>query len=214
MSKEEYDILFKLILVGDSGVGKSNVLSRFVSNEYNDDSKATIGVEFGVKSLIVNDSNIKLQLWDTAGQERFRAITTSYYRGSDGALVVFDVTNENTFINVEKWISEMYNIIDKRKLSVIIIGNKTDMDKERIVSRERAEQLCKKYNFEYMEASAKNNDNIDNVFLTLAEQIYENKVIKKQMESRQIKTLSDLYYKPRDEIKIHFDEIRSKGCSC
>ena len=104
---EDYDYLFKVVLIGDSGVGKSNLLSRFTQNQFNIESKSTIGVEFATKTIVTEGKTIKAQIWDTAGQERYRAITSAYYRGAVGALVVYDITKDISFENVEKWLAEV-----------------------------------------------------------------------------------------------------------
>ncbi|KAH9791407.1 ras-related protein RABA1a [Citrus sinensis] len=123
---EEYDYLFKLVLIGDSGVGKSNLLSRFTKNEFNLESKSTIGVEFATRSLRIDNKVIKAQIWDTAGQERYRAITSAYYRGAVGALLVYDVTRHATFQNVGRWLRELREHTDPN-IIVMLIGNKTDL---------------------------------------------------------------------------------------
>ena len=104
MENKEYDLLFKLILIGDSYVGKSNILLKYLKNQFNENSKTTIGVEFGTKNIIINNKRIKIQIWDTAGQERYRSITSAYYKGAKGALIVYDITRKNTFDNIDKWI--------------------------------------------------------------------------------------------------------------
>ncbi|KAH9742943.1 ras-related protein RABA1a [Citrus sinensis] len=123
---EEYDYLFKLVLIGDSGVGKSNLLSRFTKNEFNLESKSTIGVEFATRSLRIDNKVVKAQIWDTAGQERYRAITSAYYRGAVGALLVYDVTRHATFQNVGRWLRELREHTDPN-IIVMLIGNKTDL---------------------------------------------------------------------------------------
>ena len=107
MNEEDYTYLFKLVIVGDSGVGKSNIFMRFIHDEFNQDSKATIGVEFSAKNVTVKDKIIKTQVWDTAGQERFRALAKSYYRGAVGALIVYDITNYDSLQNAKRWLKEV-----------------------------------------------------------------------------------------------------------
>ena len=107
MENKEYDLLFKLILIRDSCVGKSNILLKYLKNQFNDNSKATIGVEFGTKNIIINNKRIKIQIWDTAGQERYRSITSAYYKGAKGALIVYDITRKNIFDNIDKWITDL-----------------------------------------------------------------------------------------------------------
>ena len=126
------DYLFKVVVIGDSGVGKSNLLSRFTRNEFNLESKSTIGVAFATRSCNIEGKMIKAQIWDTAGQERYRAITSAYYRGAVGALVVYDITKEASFQNVEKWLSELRENATA-DITMMLVGNKTDLASERQV---------------------------------------------------------------------------------
>ncbi|KAK9162036.1 hypothetical protein Syun_002938 [Stephania yunnanensis] len=137
---EEYDYLFKVVLIGDSGVGKSNLLSRFTRNEFCLESKSTIGVEFATRTLQVEGKTIKAQIWDTAGQERYRAITSAYYRGALGALLVYDVTKPTTFENVSRWLKELRDHADSN-IVIMLIGNKTDLKHLRAVATEDAQGL-------------------------------------------------------------------------
>ena len=139
----DIDLCFKIILIGDSGVGKTNILTRFTKNTFNNDNKSTIGVEFGTKIINIQDHIVKLQIWDTAGQERYKSITVAYYKGSKGAFIVYDVSKKQSFDNVIKW----YNDIKKngeKDLSIILIGNKTDI-KDREVSFEEAKRFAEMY---------------------------------------------------------------------
>jgi len=141
MAEIEFDVLFKVILVGDSGVGKTNILNRYTKNEFNFDSKTTIGVEFGSKIFNVKDHNVKIQIWDTAGQERYRSITNAYYKGSKGAIIVFDLSRRETFDHVERWYEDINKNGDK-DISVILVGNKSDLE-NRAVTKEDAEHKAK-----------------------------------------------------------------------
>ena len=123
MADEVYDSIFKIVLVGDSGVGKSNILLRYVKNEFNHDTKATVGVEFGSKNFVIDNIKIRLQIWDTAGQERFRSLTSAYYKGSKGAIITYDITNESTFASIDKWITELRKNTDDN-IRLILVGNK------------------------------------------------------------------------------------------
>lgn len=123
---DEYDYLFKVVLIGDSGVGKSNLLSRFTRNEFNLESKSTIGVEFATRSIQVDGKTIKAQIWDTAGQERYRAITSAYYRGAVGALLVYDIAKHLTYENVERWLKELRDHADNN-IVIMLVGNKSDL---------------------------------------------------------------------------------------
>ncbi|VFQ97117.1 unnamed protein product [Cuscuta campestris] len=136
-SDEDYDYLFKVVLIGDSGVGKSNLLSRFTKNEFSSESKSTIGVEFATRTIQVDDKVIKAQIWDTAGQERYRAITSAYYRGAVGALLVYDITRKVTFENVQRWLKELRDHTDQN-IVVMLAGNKSDLRHLRAVPRGRA----------------------------------------------------------------------------
>ena len=141
MADIDFDILFKLILVGDSGVGKTNILNRYTKDEFSFDSKTTIGVEFGSRIYNIKDHNIKVQIWDTAGQERYRSITNAYYKGSKGAIIVFDVSRRETFDHVERWHEDIVKNGDK-DICLILIGNKCDLE-TRDVTTEEAEDKAK-----------------------------------------------------------------------
>lgn len=177
MSKA-YDYLFKLLLIGDSGVGKTCVLFRFAEDQYNATFISTIGIDFKIRTIELEGKKIKLQIWDTAGQERFRTITTAYYRGAMGILLVYDITNEKSFDSIRNWIR---NIEEHASADVerMLVGNKCDMNDKRQVSKERGEKLAIEYGMKFMETSAKLNINIENAFITLA------KDIKAKMEKRQ-----------------------------
>jgi small GTP-binding protein len=142
MSDEDYDIIVKIVLIGDSGVGKSNILLRYLRNEFHWDSKATVGVEFGSKKFKLENHNIKAQIWDTAGQERYRSITNAYYKGSKGALVVYDISRKSTFENVDKWIFDLKKNADP-EVMIILVGNKSDKENEREVTIKEGEEKAK-----------------------------------------------------------------------
>ncbi|KAK1393361.1 Ras-related protein YPT3 [Heracleum sosnowskyi] len=169
--EEEYDYLFKLVLIGDSGVGKSNLLSRFTRNEFNLESKSTIGVEFATKTLNVDSKVIKAQIWDTAGQERYRAITSAYYRGAVGALLVYDVTRNVTFENIERWLKELRDHTDPN-IVVMLIGNKSDLQHLSAVSTEDAKAFAERESLYFMETSALEATNVENAFKEVLSQIY------------------------------------------
>ncbi|KAG6497995.1 ras-related protein RABA1f-like [Zingiber officinale] len=170
-SDDEYDYLFKVVLIGDSGVGKTNLLSRFARNEFSLESKSTVGVEFATRTVHVDDKLVKAQIWDTAGQERYRAITSAYYRGSAGALVVYDVSRRDTFENVEKWMQELRNHTDSN-IIVVLVGNKADLRHIRAVSVEEAAALAKRQNAFFVETSALESTNVDAAFAEVLTQVY------------------------------------------
>src|ERR1700756_3136311 len=144
MANDEYDFLFKVVLIGDSGVGKSNLLSRFTRNEFNLDSKSTIGVEFATRSIQVDTKTIKAQIWDTAGQERYRAITSAYYRGAVGALLVYDISKHQTYDNVTRWLKELRDHADAN-IVIMLVGNKSDLRHLRAVPTEEAKQFASRF---------------------------------------------------------------------
>ena len=147
MSEDDCDIIFKVVLVGDSGVGKTNVLNRYLKNEFNFDTKATVGVEFGTKRFEINNRKVKALLWDTAGQERFKSITSQYYKGAKGALLIYDLTRRQTFENIDTWITDLRNNGDN--IHILLIGNKCDNQNERVVSYEEGEKKAKLYSIIY-----------------------------------------------------------------
>ncbi|KAG2464108.1 RB11B protein, partial [Polypterus senegalus] len=133
-----------LVLIGDSGVGKSNLLSRFTRNEFNLESKSTIGVEFATRSIQVDGKTIKAQIWDTAGQERYRAITSAYYRGAVGALLVYDIAKHLTYENVERWLKELRDHADNN-IVIMLVGNKSDLRHLRAVPTDEARAFAEIY---------------------------------------------------------------------
>ncbi|XP_075584813.1 RAS oncogene family member Rab10 isoform X2 [Dermatophagoides farinae] len=195
MSKKNYDLLFKLLLIGDSGVGKTCILFRFSDDAFQTTFISTIGlfnflylfdcifiyhyliigIDFKIKTIDLKGKRIKLQIWDTAGQERFHTITTSYYRGAMGIMLVYDITNAKSFDNIAKWLR---NIDEHASEDVekMILGNKCDMTDKRVVSRERGESIAREHGIRFLETSAKANINIDRAFLDLAEAIL-NKIV-------------------------------------
>uniref|UniRef100_A0A3P9HW33 small monomeric GTPase n=1 Tax=Oryzias latipes TaxID=8090 RepID=A0A3P9HW33_ORYLA len=165
-----YDYLFKLLLIGDSGVGKTCLLFRFSEDAFNTTFISTIGIDFKIRTVDLDGKKIKLQIWDTAGQERFRTITTAYYRGAMGIMLVYDITNEKSFDNIRNWIR---NIEEHASADVerMVLGNKCDMNDRRQVSKERGEKLAIDYSIKFLETSAKSSINVEEAFLTLARDI-------------------------------------------
>ncbi|CAB1317715.1 unnamed protein product [Coregonus sp. 'balchen'] len=157
---DEYDFLFKVVLIGDSGVGKSNLLSRFTRNEFNLESKSTIGVEFATRSIQVDGKTIKAQIWDTAGQERYRAITSAYYRGAVGALLVYDIAKHLTYENVERWLKELRDHADNN-IVIMLVGNKSDL-----------RHLRAKNTLSFIETSALDSTNVEEAFKNILTEIY------------------------------------------
>jgi len=166
-----YDYLFKVVLIGDSGVGKSNLLSRFTRNEFNLDSKSTIGVEFATRSINVDGKTVKAQIWDTAGQERYRAITSAYYRGAVGALLVYDIAKQSTYTNVTRWLKELRDHADSN-IVIMLVGNKSDLKHLRAVPTEHATTFSAEEGLSFIETSALDASNVEAAFQNILTDIY------------------------------------------
>ena len=169
--EENYNMIFKIVLVGDSGVGKTNLLLRYLKNEFNTQTKATVGVEFGNTKVQIDNALIKAQIWDTAGQERYRSITSAYYKGAHGALIVYDITRKDSFDSVEKWLSDLKNN-GEEKMVIMAIGNKCDMVNERVISTEDGEAKAQRNNIAFLETSALNATNVAKAFDELIQKLY------------------------------------------
>ena len=196
------DQLFKILLLGDAGVGKSSIILRYTKNEFNAKMVSSIGVDFKTKDIIVNDKRVKLQIWDTAGHERFRTITTSYYRGAHGIVTVFDLTDRESFEHIEKWLDEI-NKYAKENVMRFLIGNKSDLVDKRQVQYEEARALSNRLNIYYVETSAKNNINVSD-FFQIATKNYLNKYdFKKEKELAGVSL---------DSKKINNRKNKQSGC--
>ncbi|KAM7275687.1 hypothetical protein ACFE04_017553 [Oxalis oulophora] len=171
MAGEKIDYVFKIVLIGDSAVGKSQILARFARNEFSLDSKATIGVEFQTRTMVIEHKSVKAQIWDTAGQERYRAVTSAYYRGAVGAMLVFDITKRQTFDHIPRWLEELRSHADKN-IVIILIGNKSDLEDQRAVPTEDAKEFAEKEGLFFLETSALNSTNVENAFMTVLTEIF------------------------------------------
>lgn len=171
--EQEYDYLFKVLLIGDSSVGKTSVLLRYVDDTFNPEFQTTIGVDFKISTFQLNGKVIKLQLWDTAGQDRFKNIVASYYRGAHGIMLTFDITNLTSFQNITRWYDEAQNYLQK-SVPKLLIGNKSDLASQRTVKIEEAKALADRLGVEYVETSAKNSQNVKLAFESLSRSILNN----------------------------------------
>uniref|UniRef100_A0A8C0B8J7 Ras-related protein Rab-25 n=1 Tax=Buteo japonicus TaxID=224669 RepID=A0A8C0B8J7_9AVES len=178
----------QVVLIGESGVGKTNLLSRFTRNEFNHDSRTTIGVEFSTRTIMVGDAVVKAQIWDTAGLERYRAITSAYYRGAVGALVVFDITKHQTYNVVDRWLKELYDHAEA-SIVVMLVGNKTDLTQAREVPMEEAKMFADNNGLLFVETSALDSTNVEQAFETILKEIFH-KVQKQKQRSSQSNTVS------------------------
>ncbi|CAN6293750.1 unnamed protein product, partial [Urochloa humidicola] len=169
---DKVDYVFKVVLIGDSAVGKSQILARFARNEFSLDSKATIGVEFQTRTLVIEHKSVKAQIWDTAGQERYRAVTSAYYRGALGALLVYDITKRQSFDHIPRWLEELRGHADKN-IVIMLVGNKSDLEEERAVSTKDAKEFAEKENLFFLETSALQATNVENAFQTVLTEIFK-----------------------------------------
>ena len=200
---DNYDVIYKIVLVGDSGVGKTNMMLRYLNKEFNKDSKATVGVEFGAKNTTIEGKIVKGQIWDTAGQERYRAITSAYYKGAKGAFVVYDISQRETFDSVDRWISELRSNTDERMV-ILLIGNKSDLEDKRAVKKEEGEDKARENEIAFLETSALTTDNIEKAFNEILNKVYE---AYKTLEGENVeiefddKKMIDLKEVPKEEEK-------------
>ena len=184
--EENYDLIFKLVLIGDSGVGKTNILTRYTKNEFSLATQATVGVEFGSKIIKKNDKLIKLQIWDTAGQERYKSITSAYYKGSKGAFVVYDISRKPTFENVDKWIGELKTNASEDVL-IMLVGNKSDLEDKREVQIDETKKKAEQHKIAFCETSALKGNNIEQAFDSLIDEIAKKVEKEKLSEVKVIK---------------------------
>jgi Ras-related protein Rab-1A len=167
--KRDYDYLFKLVLIGDSGVGKSCLLLRFADDAFTESYISTIGVDFRFRTVKIDKKTVKLQIWDTAGQERFRTITSAYYRGADGIIMVYDVTTQDSFAHVNDWLNEV-NRYASEGTCKLLVGNKSDRA-DKVVQTETAKAFADNLGIPFLETSAKNASNVEAAFLTMASEL-------------------------------------------
>ncbi|CDP04500.1 unnamed protein product [Coffea canephora] len=179
------DYLFKIVLVGDSAVGKSNLLARFARDEFYPNSKSTIGVEFQTQKVEINGKEVKAQIWDTAGQERFRAVTSAYYRGAVGALLVYDISRRQTFDSIGRWLNELHTHSDMNVVT-ILVGNKSDLKDAREVSTAEGKALAEAQGLFFIETSALDSSNVAAAFQTVVKEIY-NILSRKVIQSQELK---------------------------
>eukprot|EP00189_Rhodosorus_marinus_P005400 CAMPEP_0113954498 /NCGR_PEP_ID=MMETSP0011_2-20120614/595_1 /TAXON_ID=101924 /ORGANISM="Rhodosorus marinus" /LENGTH=214 /DNA_ID=CAMNT_0000963651 /DNA_START=34 /DNA_END=678 /DNA_ORIENTATION=- /assembly_acc=CAM_ASM_000156 len=207
-----YDYLYKIVLVGDSGVGKSNLLTRFTKNEFNYDSRTTIGVEFATSIIKVEDKSIKAQIWDTAGQERYRAITKAYYRGAFGALILYDISKKATFESVERWLKELKENSDN-DMVIMLVGNKSDLTNQRQVRTDEGKAFASTNGLSFIETSALDASNVNEAFTEILTEIFNQKrakpVVGDKEEAPDREKLQNI--RITDPAKEH---SKKKSCSC
>ena len=184
MEKKEF--LYKILLLGDSSVGKTCFLMRYTDNTFQEIHMSTIGLDYKLKNVQLDDGKIvKIQIWDTAGQDRFRSITKNYYKGAHGIILIYDITNQKTFENVKNWINQIKEEVSN-KVTIILVGNKIDDEDHRVVSTEQGEKMAKDFGLMFFECSAKSGVNIDSTFNELVKKTVEN-YSKVKMEGEKLK---------------------------
>ncbi|XP_036382526.1 ras-related protein Rab-35b [Megalops cyprinoides] len=194
----DYDYLFKLLIIGDSGVGKSSLLLRFADNTFSGSYITTIGVDFKIRTVEINGEKVKLQIWDTAGQERFRTITSTYYRGTHGVIVVYDVTSAESFVNVKRWLHEINQNCDD--VCRILVGNKNDDPNSKVVETNDAQKFAEQMGISLFETSAKENINVEEMFNCITELVLRAKKAKQPQQAQ------------NDVVKLNKNSKRKKKC--
>jgi Ras-related protein Rab-11A len=204
---EKETMKFKTVIIGEAGVGKTSIVQQFVNKCFQEKYVETIGVEFFTKTFKINDKIIKAEIWDTAGSERFASITKNYYRGADGALIVYDISNKTTFDNVENWFNDLKNAC-KEEAFIILIGNKNDLENQRQVSNNMLINLGKNLGIAVMETSAKDDYNINESFYLLIKEIYR-KFVKNNGSSNEKNDIGEGMV-----LKVENTKKKEKGGCC
>ncbi|XP_051135007.1 ras-related protein RABA5a-like [Andrographis paniculata] len=210
--EQSEDYLFKVVMIGDAAVGKSNLLSRFARNEFYPSSKSTIGVEFQTHKMDISGKEVKAQIWDTAGQERFRAVTSTYYRGAVGALLVYDITRRLTFESVGRWLNELQAHSDMNVVT-ILVGNKSDLKDNREVSTGEGKSMAEEKGLFFMETSALSSANVSAAFETVVKEIYSILISRRSVMQQQQQQPSSVDHHDQDEEQLRSSSWSSKGKS-
>ena len=189
------EMIFKIIIVGDLSSGKTNIVTQYISHKFVQDSQPTIGVEMFNKDFQINEDKVSAQIWDTAGQEKYNALTSSYYKGAKGALVVYDITQESTFLKVEQFVKDLKEKSDKN-VYMILVGNKIDLEENRKISKEEGKILADKLKMGFFEVSAKNGTGIEDLFKNLIDNVYEK-------NNREFKSMASIEIEMEDANKIN-----------
>ena len=201
------NIIFKILTLGEGGVGKTAILKRYVENKFEKHHLATIGIDYQSKTIKIKNKEIKLKIWDTAGQERYKNIASQLYKGADGIMLVYDITNDYSFSKITDWMEQINNNLSKNDIGIVLIGNKSDIE-DRMIDKEKGEEKAKEYGIEFYETSALNGNGINEAFEGLAKQILKNYKIKNnEVGSRTISLQSS-----RPEDVVETDKKKRKCC--
>ena len=200
--EEDYEMMAKVILIGESSVGKTNIMSKYLKDQFMEFSKSTIGVEFSSKTFNVQGHKIKAQIWDTAGQEKYRSMTSTYYKGSKGAFVIYDITRKETFESVDNWINDL-KLKGDPNIIVFIIGNKNDLEESREVTKDEGEEKGRSFQCGFLETSALSGDNIDEAFDLMITEIFGR--YKKDIKDEES-------FKKGDDLNLDKGGNNKKGC--
>jgi Ras-related protein Rab-1A len=200
---KQFDYTFKIVMIGDSGVGKSCILLRFADDKFNENFYATIGVDFRFKNVMVDDKSVKLQIWDTAGQERFKTITSAYYRGADGIIIVYDITDRNSFAHIKDWLDDVNKYTDDNPLK-IIVGNKIDLIKDKQINNNDMKTMTAQTGIEIIECSAKDSIKINDLMEIMTKKLIEKKKNEGNKNTTKSMILNDINNKNK--------ELNNKGC--
>ena len=205
MSSDKENMVAKILTIGESGVGKTCILLRYTDNKFIKHHLTTIGIDYKTKDVNINNKSIKLKIWDTAGQERFRNITQQYYKGADGIVLVFDLTDRNSFEKIREWMKQIQSYTQKESIAIVLLGNKCDAENKAVTIQE-ASEIASEYNMKFFETSAMNNINIEESFTQLSTQIMKIKEAKNA--SSEVSPNQTLQLKPSSNKEIK----KKKGC--
>ena len=202
MEEEYAEMIFKIVIIGDLTSGKTNILTQYISHKFVQDSQPTIGVEMFNKEFEINQDKVSVQIWDTAGQEKYSTLTSSYYKGAKGALVVYDITQESTFLKAEQFVKELREKSDK-DVYMILVGNKIDLEEKRKVLKEEGKKLADKLKIGFFEVSAKNGTGIEDLFKNLIDHVYEK-------HNREFKSMASIEIE-EDEKKVQLIQVNDNN---
>ena len=203
-----YDKTCQLLIIGDSSVGKTSLITRYTNGTFKEEYLATVGLDYYSKEEVINNKTINIKLWDTAGQERYKSLTQNYFKNAEGVLLTYDITNSESFDNLKEWISSIKKNMEGKDIfiPVIIIGNKIDMEESRETSKEDAEKFAKENNYKYFETSAKTGEGVDNAIRELIIQILKQS---NQMDDQKMARASSVQIK---EENLDKKSEKKKGC--